>query len=176
MGASQAKCGMVVRRAGFTITELLVVVAIIMVLAGVAVGGYRRSKERGRQAVCVSNLHQIALALAMYSQDFDGFLPPYECGDLSTDGCEPYVKAALPYAGSQEIWFCPDDPFKGQDTVWTPWWVDHRYTSYVLRGGVNVRFIGSSSQVLGRDGWRQAHFGGCHHVFADGSVKWFVER
>lgn len=56
-------------RGGWTLTEMLVVVAIILVLAGLiyAVGAY--AIDRSRQAQCVSNLRQIGIALLQYMED-----------------------------------------------------------------------------------------------------------
>ncbi|MCS6919568.1 MAG: DUF1559 domain-containing protein [Fimbriimonadales bacterium] len=54
---------------GWTLIEALVVVAIILVLAGLiyAVGAY--AIDRSRQTRCVSNLRQIGIALLQYMED-----------------------------------------------------------------------------------------------------------
>src|SRR5262245_24675494 len=62
------------RRAGFTIIELLTVVAIIAVLATLIVSVAAGAKKRSRQTACVGNLHQIALAMEIY-QDETGRRP-----------------------------------------------------------------------------------------------------
>ncbi len=58
------------KQRGWTLIEILVVIAIIAVLAGLiyAVGAY--ALERSRQATCVSNLRQIGMALKMYMEDY----------------------------------------------------------------------------------------------------------
>jgi len=65
------------KREAFTLIELLVVIAIIAILAALLTPAAREALERGRAAVCMSNLHQIALGLAGYMVDHNQNTPPY---------------------------------------------------------------------------------------------------
>ena len=67
-------------RVAFTLIELLVVIAIIAILAAILFPVFGRARENARRSSCQSNMKQIGLAFAQYTQDYDERLP------LSTDG------------------------------------------------------------------------------------------
>jgi prepilin-type N-terminal cleavage/methylation domain-containing protein/prepilin-type processing-associated H-X9-DG protein len=58
-------------RNGFTLIEILVVIAIIALLAAILFPVFSRARENARKTACLSNLKQIGLALLQYSQDYD---------------------------------------------------------------------------------------------------------
>jgi prepilin-type N-terminal cleavage/methylation domain-containing protein len=60
---------------GFTLIELLVVIAIIAILAAILFPVFAQARDKARQSACLSNTKQIALGVAMYRQDWDGFNP-----------------------------------------------------------------------------------------------------
>ena len=62
-------------RTAFTLIELLVVIAIIALLAAILFPVFASSREKARQASCLSNLKQMGLAFAQYTTDFDGQYP-----------------------------------------------------------------------------------------------------
>lgn len=63
------------RTKGFTLIELLVVIAIIATMAAVLFPTFAVSRGFARRTSCLSNEHQIGMAVAMYIQDADGYYP-----------------------------------------------------------------------------------------------------
>jgi len=62
-------------RDGFTLVELLVVIAIVAVLATVAVVGTRGVLAKSKQAACAANLRSIGVGLHLYAADHNGVFP-----------------------------------------------------------------------------------------------------
>jgi len=60
---------------GFTLIEVLVVLGILGILAGLLFPVLATSREVARKTTCVANLRQIGLAFRMYGADYDGFFP-----------------------------------------------------------------------------------------------------
>ncbi len=116
------------RRGGFTLLELLITITIIAILAALLVPALARAKDKSRALQCTGNLRQWGLALRMYADDFDDYLPrrgqgvqtltlinrasdwfnalpPYftkpAYADLVADGRKPA-------AGDHDLFICPD--------------------------------------------------------------------
>ena len=71
-------------RGGFTLIELLVVIAIIAILAALLMPALERAREQAYRAKCAANQHQLALAMAFYSDAYNGAVSysyPADCTD-----------------------------------------------------------------------------------------------
>lgn len=64
---------------GFTLMEILIAMAIMGILAGIGIGSYTVSLQKGRDAQRKSDLSQIQTALESYQNDFNSY-------PLSSDG------------------------------------------------------------------------------------------
>ena len=57
---------------GFTLVEIMIVVAIIGLLAAIAIPSYLKARETSRRTVCINNLRQIDGAKNQYALEHGG--------------------------------------------------------------------------------------------------------
>ncbi len=101
----------------FSLIELLVVIAIIGILAALSLPVINRAEEEGRATACISNLHQIGLALELYVDANNNFLPvmrdaPTDTNELATNTF-PTVNTVLnSELSNTNVLRCPSD-FQG---------------------------------------------------------------
>ena len=111
------------KQRGFTLVELIVVIAIIVILAGLIMAVINRAKSDAAETVCLSNLRQLGEAELIYAQDYNGYFPPYlntlpgaenDCSagiTLASVFCSPdkLQNVLQPMIHNRDIWFCPND-------------------------------------------------------------------
>jgi len=104
---------------GFTLVELLVVMAIIAILASLSTPVVGGAIERGRSTKCLSNLRQIGVAVQQYAADNDYRYPAIETVPPSLPPEAENPGTALeklgPYGITQEILICPSDAATKKD-------------------------------------------------------------
>ena len=102
-------------RSGFTLIEILVVVAILAILAAILFPVLARVRENARRSSCQSNLKQIGLGMLQYSGDYDDKLVKswYGSGNGNfsggSDASDRYkwMDAIQPYLKSEQVFNCP---------------------------------------------------------------------
>jgi len=106
------------RHKGFTLIELLVVIAIIALLMGILMPALSRARKQGRDVYCLNNLRQLGIALQMYAQEYDDFIP------RALDNQQArWILVFTPFLGEQyrriedyrkvDIYQCPSFPRDG---------------------------------------------------------------
>ena len=63
------------KRVAFTLIELLVVIAIIAILASLLLPVLSRAKDKGYGAIDLNNNRQVMIAMTMYTQDHEDYMP-----------------------------------------------------------------------------------------------------
>jgi prepilin-type processing-associated H-X9-DG protein len=133
----------------FTLVELLVIIAVISILMAVLVPVLARARQQGKTIVCLSNLRQMCIAAACYSQIYDGYYPiayyseekaagkiDY-CWDFTVidESGEISIEPGLLWEGEtiEKIHQCPS--FKGDsNTQYDPYTGYNYNTSYIGHG------------------------------------------
>jgi len=95
---------------GFSLTELLVVLALVGALAAIVLPVGRWAVGRSRAAGCLSNLRQIGIGLEAYLQDNNQILPELAAGRQSRSEDLPVLDTVLAgYLPGRDVFRCPAD-------------------------------------------------------------------
>ncbi len=92
---------------GFTLVELAVAVAIIGIVAAILLPVFASVRENGRRTACLSNEHQLGLAMMQYLADNGETFPS---GKISP--CDCWVSQVRPYVRDDALLRCPEDRSK----------------------------------------------------------------
>ncbi len=147
-------------RRGFSLLELLVVLAVATVLIGLLMPSFSILRESARRAGCASNMHQIAIAMESFSRDHHDRLPnSYYSGDRNR---EPLPQAmmilnrgvrgdtwdgigrlyAKNYLSGPSAYYCPshrgEHKFERYEDQWGPRSEYRIFGNYQYRGMLNL--------------------------------------
>jgi len=92
------------KRGGFTLIEIMIVVAIIGLILGVALPAFMKSRTQARKQVCISNLSQIESAKQRWGLENnkkDGDVAAD--GDLFGEGSFIKIKPSCPGEGTYDL-------------------------------------------------------------------------
>jgi type II secretion system protein G len=78
-------------RQGFTLVEMLVVIAIITVLAGLVLAGVTAARRHSKEKATEATISRLGLAISRYEMDFGDF--PDSGGMDGVVGCEKLLEA-----------------------------------------------------------------------------------
>lgn len=96
---------------GFTLTELLVVLSILMVIGGIAWPVTTSMVARGKQAACLTKLRALGVAVESYVQEHNQRLPDLDAGRNSKASDQAVIETVLlPYLqDAKDAFRCPAD-------------------------------------------------------------------
>ncbi len=101
-----SRAGVVGSRAAFTLVELLVVMAIISVLAGMLLPALSKALDLARQTQCLNNLQQCGQYLVLYAGDHGDWIPP--SFDALAVKRWYWILVERGYAPEGQAWHAPD--------------------------------------------------------------------
>ena len=126
---------------GFTIIEILVVIAIVAVLATLGLGALRTGFSQAKQVACANNMRQIGVALTAYASENNGALPETTHTAALNRAWIALLEEDLG-ENYDEFRLCPADPKINERR-------ERGGTSYVLNSYLFVPEIGPFGEPLG---------------------------
>jgi prepilin-type N-terminal cleavage/methylation domain-containing protein len=195
-------CRHVARRSGFSLVELMVVMAVAMLLTALTMPAMQQLHENAQRVVCMSNLSQIGHGFIIWGGDHNDYLPEAQAlnqnespqnlmmarrTDGSWDGMGHLFEKQ--YCGVAECFYCPSHhgkhPFERYSNMWTEdaapptsIFTNYHYAGHMdwKNSGQRRTLLDGYSLVLATDGLRTAtdfnHIQGMNMLRGDGSVHW----
>lgn len=132
-----------IRKQGFSLLELLIVLAAIAIVAAILFPVFASAREKSRQSNCISNNKQIGLAILQYVQDHDEHFPSGRTVTSTSTAAKSlaagvgWTGEVYPYFRKAQVLHCLDDPTAStaaSDTVPTLYPISYSYNVNVAGG------------------------------------------
>ncbi|OQA82972.1 MAG: hypothetical protein BWY31_02967 [Lentisphaerae bacterium ADurb.Bin242] len=136
------------QRTNFTLIELLIVISIIAILAGMLLPALNAARGKAHSTCCKNNLKQIYNCVLLYADDYGGYIPQFSGSWMQS----PWgILLDNGYLKNRKIWDCPGDVTRIPRT-------EGSYYDYSFTGGINrsyqfnrlCGFFASGSQYFRR--------------------------
>jgi len=102
-------------KTGFSLVELLVVIAVIAILAALLLPVLSNAKAKAQRTVCLNNLRQVNLGVRIYSDEFNDISPTLAKGVYVWFRYRELLQGYFGYKGppspQDKIFVCPVDTF-----------------------------------------------------------------
>jgi prepilin-type N-terminal cleavage/methylation domain-containing protein/prepilin-type processing-associated H-X9-DG protein len=174
------------RRAGFTLVEILVGIALVAILTGLLLPALGRAREKSREAACIGNLRQIGLVAALYNDEHGALPPVHFSGYVMWNGVDYLLYARLLETAGPPLaksFFCPSSrafPLRDPDTGIQNLGVPGKLTAgtYQTRSfllGAPTTLSGETKALLAdlydNTGALRNHPSGVNVLYTDGAVR-----
>lgn len=152
---------------GFTLTEMLIVLAVVATLAGIGIPIGRSVLAKSRGAACLNQLRSLGVALESYLSDHNQILPNLAMGRSSKSDDSPVLETVLlSYVETPDAFKCPQDSREFEKSGSSYFWNHLQSELPVSR----VAFFGITGRpdkiplVSDKEAW---HPGGTNFLYAD---------
>jgi len=159
------------KKPGFTLTELLIVVVIIAVLAGIGIPVGSSMIARSREAACLTQLRGMGVGLQGYLQDHGQKMPELAIGRSSKADESPVLETVLlEYVDGPNVFKCPQDRVEFDKSGSSYMWNTTQNGLHVSK----LSFFGIRDRpdkiplISDKEGW---HPSGTNFLYADSSAS-----